>query len=172
MAAGSLPEYLGASVRLMAPAEPVFSVSLRSTPKNRFNSQKIFFFVCFLTALLLTFPVRVGEPREPPVPSREPPPLFAAGNPGPLKKFEGASGGGQEPRKKAPKKAPKLRGDGGGLRGWIGGRPGFPENELVEFLGVHGRGNPLENKILPRYISHCRVLLAFPFGGRGTAHGG
>jgi hypothetical protein len=22
------------------------------------------------------------------------------------------------------------------------GRPGFPENELVEFLGVHGRGTP------------------------------
>ena len=80
---------------------------------------------------------------------------------------EGARDGGQEPRKKAPKKAPKLRGDGGGSRGWIGGRPGFPENELVEFFGVHGQGNPLEKKTCHVAYPITAFFLPSPLGEGG-----
>ena len=40
-------------------------------------------------------------------------------------------------------KSPDTVGGWRGIKGVDRGRPGFPENELVEFLGVHGRGNPL-----------------------------
>ena len=36
-----------------------------------------------------------------------------------------------------------------------GGRPGFPENELAEFLGVHGRG---ASKIKQGLMQKLKIL--------------